>query len=154
MTPLNKHLATFALLLGATALPAMATSSATSSVSESVGALVGSVSGSITKSSGSSSKTDVAAGDYKIIDMAAVADQPGMVRLTLQAQDGTGAEGDFVLLLPQAAVANGKLAAGHVVSARTRPYGLEFASQATQQAFFLVLADSWYQELQSRAVVL
>ena len=52
------------------------------------------------------------------------------------------------------AIVEGRLAPGDIVTARQRPYGVEFASGATQQAFFLVLNDDWYRELQTNAVVL
>jgi hypothetical protein len=96
----------------------------------------------------------VAAGDYRIIDVAAVPERPGMTRVTLQARADASADGEFVLLLPQAALDQGRLAQGEIVTARARPYGLEFANGATQQAFFLVLDDDWYRELQTRPVVL
>ena len=49
------------------------------------------------------------------------------------------------------------LAQGGVVTARPRPYGTEFAyaaAGAAKQAFYLVLADDWYRELQTRPVQL
>ena len=46
------------------------------------------------------------------------------------------------------------MAAGQIVAARQRPYGVEFAKGDTGKAFFLVLHDAWYRELQSNAVVL
>ena len=155
MTHANHRLAAIALLFGAFALPAGAASSAASSASESVTTSVGSLSGSVEKSSASSS-TDkkVAAGDYKIIDVTAVADRPGMARMKLQAVADRSAEGEFFLVLPQAAVEGGHLAQGGIVTARNKPYGVEFADGQTQQAFFLVLADDWYKELQTTAVVL
>jgi hypothetical protein len=41
-----------------------------------------------------------------------------------------------------------------VITVKERPYGLEFARQATQEAFFLVVADDWLRELQTRVVAL
>ncbi len=137
--------------------PAQAASSASSAVSDSIGALSGSVSTSFEKSSNSSSRRDVAAGDYRIVDVAAVDGRPGLLRLRLQAVEADAADvaaGDgFWLLLPQQAFDNGRLAAGQIVSALARPYGLEFARADTRQAFFLVLADTWYRELQSNPVL-
>ena len=74
--------------------------------------------------------------------------------MKLQALAGQGAEGEFFLYLPQEAVDLSRLAQGHIVTARQRPYGVEFANGETKQAFFLVLGDEWYRELQSHAVVL
>jgi hypothetical protein len=158
MNPISARLACLALLCAAMSLPALGASSTASSASESVGASVGSISGSIQRSSNSSTTTTGAAeGDYKIVQMATVAERPGHRRLTLQAVAGPAlqqAEGEFFLYVPDAVVADGHLAAGSIVSARHRPYGIEFAQADTRQAFFLVLTDSWYRELQTTPVVL
>jgi len=157
--PLFKtSLAAAALLLWAATSPALAASSAASSASDSSAASVGSISGSIEKSSNSSSKgTDVSEGDYKVIDVAAVAERPGTVRVKLQPV-AAEADGEFALYLPYDVAERSKLAPGGTVHARQRPYGLEFAqataASATPQAFFLVMKDDWYRELQSKAVVL
>jgi hypothetical protein len=114
---------------------------------------VGSSSTSIEKSSASSTpNAPVTAGDYRIVDVVALAERPGTVRITLQALAEPGADGTFGLVLPEAALARGGLVQGHVVTVRQRPYGLEFASGDAQQAFFLVLDDDWYRELQTRPV--
>jgi len=152
MTRFNPSLAAFALLCGAGALPALAESSASSAASNSASTSVGSSSTSVEKSSDSSKGNNVAEGDYRIIEMAAAADRPGAVRLKLQALAERGAAGEFFLVLPQQAVDQGRLAAGQTVTARQRAYGLEFARSETQQAFFLVLADDWYRELQTNPV--
>ena len=146
---------TLVLLGGAAALPAVAASSATSLASESIGASVGSLSGSIQQSSASSSKTNrVADGDYRLIEVAAVADRPGMLRMTLQpvadAKPGDG----FFLFVPAEVVQQTHLVAGDTVAARQRPYGVEFAQGQPRQAFFLVLADQWLRELQTTPVAL
>ena len=139
--------------LGVAALPALAESSASSAVSDSFATSAGSLSGSVKKSSNSSSKDkDVAAGDYRIVEVAAVAERPGHLRLKLQAlADGNS---EFLLLLPQEAFDRGRLTQGDLVTASQRPYGLEFASGEARQAFFLVLRDDWYRELNSKPVVL
>ena len=156
---LTPHLAALALLLGAGALPALAASSTSSAASEGVSASVGSLSGSVEQSSASSAgDKKVAEGDYRIIDVAAAADRPGMVRMKLAALAGEpGARstgGEFFLYLPQAAFDGSRLAQGGVVTARNKPYGTEFADAQTRQAFFLVLADHWYKELRTTPVVL
>ena len=120
--------------------------------SEGASTSVGSSSTSVEKSSKSSSKDDkVAAGDYRIVEIAEAAAQPGKVRLTLQALEG---EDQFVLVVSQEAAAQGRLAAGGVVTARARDYGTEFSVADTKQAFFLVLHDAWRQELRTRPVTL
>jgi hypothetical protein len=146
-----------ALIALAGAAPALAdslASSASSASSESVG----SVSTSFGKSSDSSTKTTTAAvGDYKIVALAAAPDRQGMLRVKLQALAENNADAEFFLYLPQAVAEQARLAEGGIVSARQRPYGTEFAygAQGNEgQAFFLVLADDWYRELQSRAVQL
>jgi hypothetical protein len=156
MIPFKHGLASIALLLGAAALPCMAASSASSAASDSITTSVGSISGSIKKSSDSSSSKDdkVADGDYRIIDVAVVPEQPGTVRLKLQAVADQSADGEFFLYLPQGVVEQSRLAQGGIVTARTRPYGVEFAQGEERQAFFLVLTDEWYRELQTTPVVL
>lgn len=147
------HALAFVLSFGAAALPAMAESSIASSASQSVSTSVGSVSDSLKHSSNSSSKDDVAQGDYKLIELAAAADRPGFARLTLQPLAG-GDAGRVELLVPQAVVDTHRLAQGDTINARHRPYGIEFANGQPRAAFFLVVADDWYRELKTRPVTL
>jgi hypothetical protein len=93
-------------------------------------------------------------GDYKVIEVAAVADRPGTVRMKLQAVADPSADGEFFLYLPQQIFDKSPLGAGQIVAARQRPYGVEFARGDTRQAFFLVLDDAAYRDLKSNAVVL
>lgn len=144
-----------ALVCGLHSVPAVADTTLSASVSDSISTAVGSVSTSLKKSSQSSTKDDkVADGDYKVVNMVAVAEQPGMVRMQLQALADTGADGAFDLILPQKTVELNQIAAGAVVTARQRPYGTEFATGQARQAFFLVLQDDWFRELPSKPVVL
>jgi hypothetical protein len=155
MTNFKKCFAVFTVLFWMTAMSSMAASSAASSASDSVSTSVGSLSDSVKKSSDSSSKaTGVAEGDYTIIDVAAIPERPGTARLKLQALADQGEDSEFFLYLPQQVVDQSHLAQGQIVTARQRPYGVEFISGETRQAFFLVLSDAWYRELQTRAVVL
>jgi hypothetical protein len=139
----------------AIASPAWAESFA-SSASSAGSASSASASDSLGDSSGASSPDRRAAnGDYRVIDVVDVAARPGMLQLRLQAMQGEAHE--FTLKLPRAALGDKGLAVGDVVHARTRPYGLEFARTdgADQRAaFFLVLADDWHRELQTRPVAL
>jgi hypothetical protein len=133
--------------------PGQAASSASSASSEGSSTSVGSSSTSIETSSNSSSKADkVAEGDYRITEIAAAETQPGKLRVYLQPVDGGG--GEFVLVLPQQAAQQGRLAKGDVVTAHRHAYGLQFAAGAPREAFFLVLHDDWYRELQTRVVTL
>jgi hypothetical protein len=143
--------------VGAAALAAAAPGSAiaesiVSSASSTASFAASSASNSIEASSDSSSKTTkAAAGDYRIEAITVAADRPGMVRLALRpAAPDHGDGGDFVLVLPQRTVERQALVRGDTLSARQRAYGLEFARADTQQAFFLVLADAWHQELEPR----
>jgi hypothetical protein len=158
MIHLTSRFAAITLLSGASALltlTANAASSTSSAASDSVTTSVGSLSGSVEQSSASSSgDKKVAEGDYRIIDMAAAADRPGVVRMRLLALADRGAEGEFFLYVPQAALDGTPLAQGGTVTARHKPYGVEFAVTQTRQAFFLALADEWFKELQTTAVVL
>lgn len=145
--------AALVLCISGTSALADSTSSAASSASTSLG----SSSASIQKSSDSSSSKDkVAQGHYTITDMVAVADQPDMLRLTLQAARTDAAPADtFELLLPRPAAEKGQLTVGQTVAAEHKAYGIAFATlDAAGQArpFFLVLDDAWHRELQSRPV--
>ena len=127
-----------------------------SSASSAGSASLGSLSTSIGESSDASSgKREVADGDYRVIEVADVNAKPGMLQLTLQATRGEAHE--FTLKLPREALGQRAIAVGDLVHARNRPYGLEFArANAAQEreAFFLVLADDWHKELDSRPVAL
>lgn len=151
-----------ALALCLSAAPALADS--TSSASSAASTSVGSSSASIEKSSTSSStKERVAQGQYTIVEMMALAQQPDMLRLRLQpvaavpGQDNapapTQAAGEFFLQLPRQAAERGQLAVGTIVAAEQRPYGLAFAAvhaAGDASPFFLVLDDDWFRELESR----
>jgi hypothetical protein len=138
-----------ALCLAWSAHAASSASSASSTASTSIG----SSSNSLEQSSdGSSQPNRTAQGDYRVDAVAAVADRPGYVRLTLQA---TAADDRFDLLLPQrTADVAGVAAVGQVVHAAPRDYGVEFARADTREAFFLVLQDEWFHELASHPVTL
>lgn len=149
------RLAVLALFSTTIAAPVWADSLA-SSASSAGSASLGSISDSIGNSSRSSSPDNrTADGDYRVIDVAEVDAKPGMLQLTLQATQGEAHE--FTLKLPRQALGDKGIAVGDLVHARNRPYGLEFArttAAQTREAFFLVLADAWHKELDSRAVAL
>lgn len=148
------RLACLAFLLAAAAAPCSAESFA-SSASSAGSASSGSVSDSFGESSDSSSPDrKVAEGDYRVTAVAQLDGRPGMLRLTLAPTEPRAGAGEFVLMLPQQALGAQGLAAGDVVSARHRAYGLEFARATTREAFFLVLADDWHRELDPRPVTL
>lgn len=127
-----------------------------SSASSAGSASLGSISGSIGDSSRASSPDNrTADGDYRVIDVAEVNAKAGMLQLTLQATLGEAHQ--FTLKLPREALGPQGIAVGDVVHARNRPYGLEFArtnAARAREAFFLVLADDWHKELDSRPVAL
>jgi len=151
-----KYTLPFAATLCLSALPALADS--TSSASSAASTSIGSSSASIEKSSNSSSTKDrVAQGQYTIVDMTALAQQPDMLRLRLQAVAATpqSPATEFFLLLPRQAAERGQLAVGQIVAAEQRQYGLAFATvtaTGNSSPFFLVLDDAWFRELESRPV--
>jgi len=155
MTLAPTRLAVLALLCVAAGLPARADSLA-SSASSAGSASSGASSASLTGSSNSSAKTvaDVTDGDYRIVAVTLPADRPEHLRLQLQATADASEAGTLYLTLPHAAAAPRGLVAGDVVSARQRPYGLEFARSDTREAFFLVLEDAWHRELAAHPVAL
>ncbi len=145
--------------LGATLITLLATaasaeslaSSASSAGSKSVGSLSDSITGSSNSSSG---ERKVAEGTYRIEQMADVAGKPDHLRLHLQATATAGAAGVVLLDLPRQAVQRQGLGAQALIELRQRPYGMEVALAATQTAFFLLLADDWRSDLETRAVTL
>ena len=156
MRHLKKTLATLALLASAAPLACLAASSVGSSVSDSLTQSSGSVSDSVRGSSNSSSPDNKqVAGDYKVIDMAAVADKPGFVELHLmRVAAGTDAGAEIYLKLPREAAAQGHVATGATVTALQRPYGIEFATAQPRAAFFLALADDVLRDTKMAPVTL
>lgn len=150
MTRSTLSRALFALLLAASAAPALATSTTSSAASDGISASVGSISTSIERSSRSSTGDDkVADGDYTVIELAEDATRPGQLRVALQRDDRA-----FFLVLPQQTAQRAGLAAGDIVSARQRDWGVEFSAGQPRRAFFLALVDAWLPELQTRPVAL
>ena len=153
----KSSLAAFSILL-AVAVPAASAGSAsstTSSASDSASTSVGASSDSFGKSSdGSSRKTGVAAGDYRVVQVADVSDRPGTVQLTLRPVEARDASSDAALFLPAAILERNGLAAGRTITARERPYGVEFSHADSRESFYLVLRDDWYRELQTIPVQL
>lgn len=126
-------------------------SSASSAGSASLGSISDSSKGSSKSSTGG---TKVAEGDYKVIEVAGLADQPGMLQVKLQATAQVGEAGALWLTLPAQALAQRALLAGDVVNASNRPYGLAFAHADTHTAFFLLLADDWRGDIDPHPVAL
>jgi hypothetical protein len=149
--PTLRHLAGLSLLAATFALPVHAESFA-SSASSAGSKSSGSVSDSIGASS-NSSKDDkkVAAGQYRVIEIAAVPGKADMLRLTLHAAQA-GRDEEFFLYVPGRALAAEPLAKDALVDVRQRAYGYEFAAAATQHTFFLALNDDWHSELRSREI--
>ena len=154
MRPLTKSLATLALLACAAPLTALAASSAASSLSDSLTTSSGSVSDSLKGSSHSSSPDDKQVkGDYKVTDVAEVDGQPGFVELHLQPV-AANAGIEVYVKVPRAAAETGHVAAGAVVTALQRPYGIEFATTQPRAAFFLALADDVVRDTKMAPVAL
>jgi hypothetical protein len=150
--------AVMAFCLGSAPALADSTSSASSASFTSLGSSSASI-GKSSDSSNSSSRDKVTQGQYTVLEVAELADQPHMLRVRLQAQAGDAAAvaRAFDLVLPRQAAEQGQLAVGQTIAAEHRPYGLAFAAfSETGKAspFFLVLEDDWYRELQSRPVVI
>jgi len=153
-TPLR--LGCVALWCATLAMPCVAESFA-SSASSAGSASSGSASDSLNTSSKSSTGTKTADGDYRVIEVAALADRPGMLQLTLQGTAAVGQEREFTLRLPRHALEPRGIATGDIVNVRNRDYGLEFArtdERAVREPFFLVLSDDWHRELEPRPVSL
>lgn len=156
-----------ALLIAASCAhgPAHADSLA-SSASSAGSSASGSVSDSLHGSSNSSADSSrdgrqVANGDYRILALAPVPERPGKLRLTLQWQPAlpttplmAAADPNLLMLdLPAEVVHQQGLNTGGTVHAEQRVYGIEFSRSETRQAFFLVLADDWHDDLAARPVI-
>lgn len=130
-------------------------SSASSAASDSVGTSSGSASTSSEASSDSStSEKKTAAGDYRVAEVTETAARPGLLRLRLQALDEQRRGYEFFLYVPQQTAQDHGVARGQVLTARARPYGLEFAQAQAGTPFFLLLDDDWQRELSTRPLTL
>ena len=155
MRPIKKSLATLALLACTAPLTCLAASSAASSVSDSLTQSSASISDSLTDSSHSSSPNNKQAlGDYKVIEMAEVADRPGYVELHLQPVATNKVGEEVYLRLPRTAAEQGHVGTGAIVTALQRPYGIEFAANEPRAAFFLALADDVVRDMKLTPVTL
>lgn len=150
LSTLLRQVGAVALTLCVTAVHA---DSFTSSASSAGSASSASISDSLSASSDSSSDSDneqVANGDYRIMEVAEVADRPAMRRLTLEADD---APRRFQLDLPTDILKQERLQRGDRVHVQQRVYGLEFAHSDNREAFYLVLSDDWHDELAARPLL-
>lgn len=150
LSTLLRRVGAVALTLCVTAVHA---DSFTSSASSAGSASSASISDSLSASSDSSSDSDneqVANGDYRIMEVAEVADRPAMRRLTLEADD---APRRFQLDLPTDILKQERLQRGDRVHVQQRVYGLEFAHSDNREAFYLVLSDDWHDELAARPLL-
>ena len=142
---------TLAAFAAACAAPVHATSF-TSTASSAGSASTGSISDSIGSSSDSSGDDRrVAAGDYRVIDVAQAPAKIDTTRVTLRAV-GAGPAREFYLDVPNRALAERRVNLGELVQVSDRVYGYEFAHADTRRAFFLALQDDWYRDLASRKV--
>jgi hypothetical protein len=139
----------FAAALSLAAASAVHAESFASSASSAGSASSASLSDSVQGSSNSSSPANKpTAGDYRIENIAAAADKPGTLRLTLAHDDGRS----FHLLLPRVTVEQQRLARGETLRVSEQPYGLAFARVQAREPFFLAVADEWLRELAPRRV--
>ena len=125
-----------------------------SSASSAGSASSASISDSISSSSNSSSGDDrMAAGQYRVIDIAQAPAKPNTTRMTLRAVAG-GPAHDYHLDVPNRALAQRGVAVGELVQVNERVYGYEFAYADTRRPFFLALQDDWQNDLGSRKVTI
>jgi type IV secretory pathway TrbL component len=141
-------LATLAAACAAPAFAGSLASSASSAGSESSGSISDSIGGS---SNSSSKDKRVAAGEYRVIDIAQAPGKANATRMTLRAAAGAQ---EFTLDVPNRALAQRGVKTGELVRVNERVYGYEFAYADSKQAFFLALQDDWYRELGSRQVTI
>lgn len=154
-TPSALGIALGAALVAGAALtlpvPAQAASSASSASLEGSSASVGSLSTSVEGSSRSSTGGNrYAEGAYRIVEIAAAPERPGMVRLRLQPVADATPTAALALMLPEQALQAAALGTGAVVDLRDRAWGLEFSHGQPQRPFFLALRDDGLRELRTR----
>jgi type IV secretory pathway TrbL component len=142
--------ATLAAVCSAPAHADSVASSASSAGSASSGSISDSIGGS---SNSSNHDKRVAAGEYRVIDVAQAPAKANTTRLTLRPVAGAAAQ-EFTLDVPNRALAARTVGAGELVRVNEREYGYEFAYADSKQAFFLALQDGWYRELGSRQVTI
>jgi hypothetical protein len=135
-----------AVSVGNSAFADSFTSSASSAGSASSGSVSDSLHGSSKSSTGNDKTAEV---DYRIIDVAPIPGRAGIARVTMRASDP---DDEIALDLPQVIVEKQRLALGDSVHSSKQVYGYEFARSDTRQAFFLVLADDWANDLAARPV--
>jgi len=143
-----------ALAAAACMLPSAHADSVASSASSAGSASSGSISDSIGASSNSSNgDRRVAAGPYRVIDVAQAPAKAATTRVTLRAVAGAAAT-EFWVDVPDRALAERRVGTGDVVQVSERVYGYEFAYGDDKKPFFLALQDDWYRELASRKVTI
>ena len=144
-----------ALAAAACALPSAHADSDASSASSAGSASSGSISDSIGASSNSSNgdRRRVAAGPYRVIDVAQAPAKAATTRVALRAVAGDAAT-EFWVDVPDRALAERRVGTGDVVQVNERVYGYEFAYGDDKKPFFLALQDDWYRELASRKVTI
>jgi len=146
-------LAAFAAAAAAPVQADSFTSSASSAGSASSASISDSISDSVGSSSNSGDEKRVAAGEYRVIDVAQAPAKPDATRMTLRAT-AAGTVREFHLDVPNRALAARHVAKGELVQVNERSYGYEFAHADTKRSFFLALQDDWYRELGSRKVTI
>ena len=107
------------------------------------------------RSSSDSSRDEhkVTEGEYRVIAIAPAEGRTDLLTVQLEPTADNPSGHGFVLDLPaRALAATGPVAAGDRVFARHRSYGLEFNRVGATEPFFLVLADAWQADLQTRVV--
>ena len=146
--------ATFAAASTAVFMAPVHADSFASSASSAGSASSASISDSISSSSNSSSGDDrMAAGQYRVIDIAQAPAKPHTTRMTLRAVAGGPAQ-SYHLDVPNRALAQRAVAVGELVQVNERVYGYEFAYADTRRPFFLALQDDWQNDLGSRKVTI
>lgn len=159
-------LAALTLLLGGVAISASADSLVASSAAGGSSASSATSASSDASSNSSKQNKPVAEGPYRIVDVAAVTERPGMLRMRLQPLAAPGRSGEtgdtgvtavsneLIIYLPQPAFERSGLGIGGTVAAHQRPYGTELAAAGTHTAFFLMVDDDWTRELAANPVTL
>lgn len=117
------------------------------SISDSLTGISDSISNS-SKSSSNAVKT--AEGNYKITDVADAAGKPDQKRMTLQSLNP--AAPPLYLYIAKNEFTRANLAAGQVITAHARPYGVAFTALDAANTFAVVLDDASIKDLNPNPV--
>lgn len=124
------------------------------SVSDSIFASVEGISNSVSTVSKSASKaTNLAEGDYRVVEVAEMHDEAMRVRLALRPVEEGAGEGVYLYMRSEE-FARSNVREGQLVSAKLRPYGVAIFGKGGAEPFALVLNEQMSPQIRPVPVTL